>query len=101
MSHFISIILLATFFFTNSTTPIHAQTLDPDLDLTVFPPTAYLVVKPGTEITHRVLLKYDGKVAVKVITDPSSATEPLEALSETVGADSASIIPMNSSAALE
>jgi hypothetical protein len=67
MSHFISIILLATFFFTNSTTPIHAQTLDPDLDLTVFPPTAYLVVKPGTEITHRVLLKYDGKVAVKVM----------------------------------
>lgn len=44
-----------------------AQTLDPDLNLTVFPPTAYLIVKPGTQITHRVLLKYEGKIAVKII----------------------------------
>lgn len=67
MSRFISIVLLTTFLFTGVATPTYAQTLDPDLDLTVFPPTAYLVVKPGTEITHRVLLKYDGKVAVRVM----------------------------------
>jgi len=46
---------------------VSAQTLDPDLDLVIFPPTAYLTVKPGTSITHRILLKYDGKVAIEVM----------------------------------
>ena len=44
-----------------------AQTTTPDLDLTIFPPTAYLMVKPGTSITHRVLVKYDGQVRVNIL----------------------------------
>jgi hypothetical protein len=45
----------------------NAQTITPDLDLTVFPPTAYLTIKPGTSITHRVILKYEGSSRVKVL----------------------------------
>ena len=59
--------ILTLFVFLIIPSNISAQTLDPDLDLTVFPPTAYLIVKPGTEITHRILLKYEGKVAVKIL----------------------------------
>lgn len=36
------------------------------LNLTIFPSTAYLTVKPGTKITHRVLLKYDGTTPIQV-----------------------------------
>ncbi len=35
-----------------------------DLDLAVFPPTAYLVVKPETKIEHQVLVDYQGTVPI-------------------------------------
>lgn len=37
-----------------------APSQTPDLDLTVFPPTAYLTVKPGTTSKHQVLLEHQG-----------------------------------------
>lgn len=40
--------------------------MNPDLNLTIFPSTAYLTVKPGTKITHRVLLRYNGKTALQI-----------------------------------
>ena len=46
---------------------VQAQSSKPDLDLTIFPPTAYLTVKPGTSLTHRVILKYEGTVRVKIL----------------------------------
>lgn len=47
--------------------PIVAQTSAANqFEMTVFPPTAYLIVKPGTTITHRVLVRYDGDRAVNI-----------------------------------
>ncbi|MBU2542946.1 hypothetical protein KJ707_00035 [Patescibacteria group bacterium] len=51
---------------TLASTQALAQALDPDFSLTVFPPTVYLTIKPGSSMTHRILLKYDGKIAVKI-----------------------------------
>jgi len=46
---------------------VNAQSIVPDLDLTIFPPTAYLTVKPGTSLTHRIILKYEGTVRAKIL----------------------------------
>lgn len=43
------------------------MTMNPDLNLTIFPATTYLSVKPGTSITHRVLLKYEGTTRINVL----------------------------------
>lgn len=65
MKYSILISLLTVFLITAA--PVQAQTTNPDLDLTIFPPTAYLMVKPGTSLTHRVILKYEGKIRVKIL----------------------------------
>lgn len=36
----------------------------PDLDLAVFPPSAYLVVKPGSIVEHQVVINYEGAMPV-------------------------------------
>jgi len=61
----ISYLLFSLFFLLPS--QVSAQSIAPDLDLTIFPPTAYLTIKPGTSITHRVILKYEGAIRVKVL----------------------------------
>lgn len=35
-----------------------------DLNLTVFPQAAYLLVKPGTEIEHKILVDYQGSIPI-------------------------------------
>jgi hypothetical protein len=61
----ISYLLLSLFFLLPS--QVSAQSIAPDLDLTIFPPTAYLTIKPGTSLTHRVILKYEGAIRIKVL----------------------------------
>ncbi len=41
-----------------------AAEINADLNLTVFPPTAYLIVKPGAEIEHKILIDYQGSVPI-------------------------------------
>lgn len=60
----ISFLLALLFLFP---TQVEAQVSNPDLDLTIFPPTAYLSIKPGTSLTHRVILKHEGTVGVKIV----------------------------------
>ncbi|MBT3249415.1 MAG: hypothetical protein HN846_03185 [Candidatus Pacebacteria bacterium] len=67
MKRSVLINLLVTFFVTISAATTQAQTITPDLDLTIFPPTAYLSIKPGTSLTHRMILKYEGAVRVKIL----------------------------------
>ena len=58
------LLFLLSFLFTPK---VSAQTTNPDLDLIIFPPTAYLTIKPGTSLTHRIIIKYEGTVRVKIL----------------------------------
>lgn len=61
----LAIILFLSAFVVSGAIPVFAQT-KPDLDLLVFPPTAYLHVIPGKSISHHVILQYTGSQVLQV-----------------------------------
>lgn len=57
-------LLFLLIFLTGITTQLQAASA---LDLTVYPPTAYLYVKPGAAIEHRVQLKNSGLYTLQIV----------------------------------